>query len=91
MVAFTIDEAIRLANRKRDIINHTVWVISGSGEFLIFSRYQKKDLQMQGLLKSKITSKDLNEMASYIALPVTNKDKRRGGIFRKYLGENAKN
>lgn len=90
MVAYTMDEAIRLANKKRDIINMKVWAVSGSGEYLVFARYQKKQLQLQKLLKPNITGKDLDEMASFVALPVTNKDKSRGGIFRKFLGNKTK-
>ena len=85
MVAFSMDEAIRLSNKKRDIINQKVWVVSGSGEFLIFARYQKKNLQSQGLLKPNLTGKDLDEMCSYIAYPYSEKDKKRGGLIRKYL------
>lgn len=85
MVAFSMDGAIRLANKKRDIINMKVWAVSGSGEFLVFARYQKKQLQLQKLLKAPLTGKDLDEMASYVAKPVTDKDKSRGGIIRKFL------
>lgn len=85
-----MDGAIRLANRKRDIINHNAWVVAGSGEYLVFCRYQKQNLQSQGLLKPNLTGKDLNEMASYVALPVTSKDKRRGGILRKFGKTNNK-
>lgn len=84
MVAFSMDGAIRLANKKRDILNHTCWVVADSGEFLVFCRYQKKDLQSKGLLKPNLTGKDLNELASYVALPVTEKDRKRGGIIRKF-------
>jgi len=84
--AYSMDAAIRLANRKRDIANHTCWVVSGKGEHLVFLRYQKKDLQAQGMLKPRLTSKDLNEMCSYVALPYTSKDHRRGGILRRYIG-----
>ena len=86
MVAYTMDEAIRLANKKRDIINMKVWAVSGSAEYLVFARYQKKQLQLQKLLKPNITGKDLDEMASFVALPVTNKDKSRGGILRRFIG-----
>lgn len=84
--AYSMDEAIRLANRKRDIANHTCWVVSGKGEHLVFLRYQKKSLQTQGMLKSHLTSKDLNEMCSYVALPYTSKDHKRGGILRRFVG-----
>lgn len=87
MVKFSFDEALRLANRKRDIINHKVWVVSGSGEFLIFARYQKKNLQAQDLLKPNLTGKDLDEMASYVAYPVTEKDRSRRGLIRKFIGK----
>ena len=89
MVVYSFDTAVRLANKKRDLINHTVWVVAGSGLFLVFARYQRKLLQTQGFLKPKITSKDLNELASYVAFPYTAKDKRRGGIIRKF-GSNLK-
>jgi hypothetical protein len=85
MIAYSMDAAISLANRKRDILNHKSWVVAGSGIFLVFARFQKKNLQSQGLLKSNLTSKDLDEMASYVALPFTEKNKKRGGIIRKYL------
>jgi hypothetical protein len=85
MAAFTFDEALRLANRKRDICNHKCWVVGGSGEFLIFARYQKKSLQSQGLLKPLLTGKDLDEMASYIAYPVNEIDRARRGKIRRFL------
>ena len=74
MTAFSMDSAIRLANKKRDIVNMNTWCVSGSGEYLVFCRFQKKMLQRQGLLKPNLTGKDLNEMASYVALPVTNRE-----------------
>ncbi len=79
-----MDSAIHLANRKRDIINNKVWAVSGSGVVLVFARYQKKKLQSEGLLKPNLTGKDLDEMASYVALPVTSSDKSKGAIIRKY-------
>lgn len=85
MVVFSMFDAIRLANRKRDILNHTTWVVAGGGEFLVFCRYQKQGLQAKELLKPNLTGKELNEIASYIALPYTSKDHRRGGIIKKFL------
>jgi len=87
MVAFSMDGAIRLANKKRDILNNNTWVVGKGAEFLVFSRYQKQSLQDQGLLKSPLTGKELNELASYVALPYTSKDHRRGGILRIFKGD----
>jgi hypothetical protein len=82
MVTFNMFEAIRLANKKRDISNHKTWVISGNGEYLVFLRYQKMNLQLQGLLNKNLTSKELDEKASYIAHPITEKNKKAGGLIR---------
>jgi len=80
MIKFSMFEAIRLANRKRDIINNKVWVIAGPGEFLVFARYQKLNLIREGLLKKNLSAKELDEKASYIAYPISEKDKRKDKI-----------
>jgi hypothetical protein len=84
MMKYSLDEAVRLANQKRDIINSKVWIIGNPGQYLIFARYQKKALQTQHLLGGNLTSKNLDEIASYVAFPVTEKDKRRKGLLRMF-------
>ena len=81
-VAYSMDSAIRLANRKRDISNHVCYVVSGNGEHLVFLRYQKQALQEQGFLKPKLDFVELERKASFIAMPYTEKDHRRGGLLR---------
>ena len=80
MIKFSMFEAIRLANRKRDIINHKCWVISGSGEFIVFARYQKLNLIREGLLKKNLSAKELDEKASYIAYPMSEKERSKNKI-----------
>ena len=86
MVAYSMDAAIRLCNKKRDISNHKCWVVSGSAMHLVFLRYQRVGLQSQGLLKPNLDAVELDRLASYTALPYTEKDHRRGGILRKFVG-----
>jgi hypothetical protein len=85
MIKHSFDEALRLANQKRDIINHKVWVLAGQGIFIVFARYQMKNLQLSKIIDKHITGKELDEKASYITLPYTNADHKRGGILRNYL------
>jgi replicative superfamily II helicase len=82
MMKYSLDEAIRLTNQKRDILNNKVWCVGNPGQYLVFARYQKKALQTQHLLGGNLTSKNLDEIASYVAFPVTEKDKRRRGLLR---------
>lgn len=90
MVKYSFDEALRLANRKRDIMNHKVWVVAGNGEFLVFARYQLKTLQQSKLIDKHTSSLELESKASYIAYPVTATDSSRKGLIRKFIGDEAK-
>jgi len=90
MVKYSFDEALRLANRKRDIINHKVWVVAGSGVFLVFARYQLKHLQLNKLIDKHTSSMELDSKASYIAYPVSILDRKRGGKIRKFVGPDGK-
>ena len=90
MIVYSFDEAVRLANRKRDSINHKTWVVSGNSLFLVFARYQKMNLQREGLLKKHLTGKDLDEMASYVAYPITEHDRSRKAKIRKFAPPDLK-
>jgi hypothetical protein len=86
MIKYDMFEAIRLANKKRDIINNKIWVVGNPGQYLVFARYQRKSLQSEHLLDGNLTGKNLDEIASYIAYPITVRDQSRGGhlnIFGK--------
>jgi hypothetical protein len=89
MVVYSIDAAVRLAEQKCDIINHKVWVIAGSVEFVVFARYQLKSLQVNKILDKHLSGKELDEKASYIAYPVDALHGRRGK-FRTFLGKTPK-
>ena len=85
MTKYSFDEALRLANQKRDIINHKVWVIGSPGLFVIFARYQMHSLQSSKVLEKYLTGKDLDEKASYIAYPVSERERLRKGKIRKFI------
>ena len=77
-----LDQAIYLANRKRDIVNHKIWVINGPGFYLVFDRSRLHELQTQKILDKHTTCFELDKKASYIAYPETATNKKRGGLLR---------
>jgi hypothetical protein len=87
MVTYSIDRAISLAEQKRDIINHKVWVIAGNGEFVVFARYQLKSLQLNKILDKHLSGKELDEKASYISYPIDHLHPQRKGKLRIFKGK----
>jgi hypothetical protein len=89
MTKYNFDQALYLANQKRDIINHKVWVIGSPGLFVVFARYQMHSLQASKVLEKHLTGKDLDEKASYIAYPVNELDRSRRGKIRKFTSPDS--